>query len=71
MLIKPHRICGVSNEKGKVFMNGQKKCIAISKDEYCLLGYNAVKSGGCQPTFERNTSPPSSGQKSKPSKKPA
>jgi hypothetical protein len=35
------------------------------------LGYTAVYSAECQPTFGRNISPPSSGSKSKPSKKTA
>jgi hypothetical protein len=38
--------------------------------EFCLLGYNALKSVESQPTFRRNISPPSSGPKNMPSKKP-
>jgi hypothetical protein len=32
-------------------------------EEYHLMGYNAVYSVECQPTFRRNISPPSSGSK--------
>jgi hypothetical protein len=34
-----------------------------SPEEYQLLGYNAVYSVVCQPTFRTNISPPSSGSK--------
>jgi hypothetical protein len=43
----------------------------ILLEECYLLGYNAVYSVESQPMFRRNTSPPSSGSKNKPSKKPA
>jgi hypothetical protein len=33
----------------------------MPREEFYLLGYNAVKSVECQPTFRRNMSPPSSG----------
>jgi hypothetical protein len=35
------------------------------------MGYNAVYSVKSQPTFQKKTSPPSSGSKKKPRKKPA
>jgi hypothetical protein len=40
-------------------------------EELYLLGYNALYSAEFQPTFQRNISPPSSGSKNKPNKKPA
>jgi hypothetical protein len=42
----------------------------INYEEFYLLGYNAVYFVGSQPTFRRNMSPPSTGSKNKPSKKP-
>jgi hypothetical protein len=41
------------------------------KEDYQLLGYNAVQSVECQPMFRRNISPLSSGRKNKLRKKPA
>jgi hypothetical protein len=43
---------------------------AILTEDFYLLGYNAVKSTESQPAFQTNMSPPSSGSKNKPSKKP-
>jgi hypothetical protein len=40
-------------------------------EEFCLLRYNVVWPVESKPIFQRNMSPPSSGSKSKPSKKPA
>jgi hypothetical protein len=40
-------------------------------EEFCLLGYNAVQSGESQLMLWRKILPPSSGSKSKLSKKPA
>jgi hypothetical protein len=40
-------------------------------EEFCLLGYNAVQSVESQPTFRTNMSPPCSGSKNTPRKKPA
>jgi hypothetical protein len=40
-------------------------------EEYYILEYNAVYSVGSKPTFRRNISPPSSGSKNEPRKKPA
>jgi hypothetical protein len=50
-----------------------KNCMKTQRknEEYYLLGYNAVQSVKCQPTFRRNISPPSSGSKNKLSKKAA
>jgi hypothetical protein len=42
----------------------------LNKDFY-LPGYNALQSAESQPMFRRNMSPPSSGSKNNPSKKPA
>jgi hypothetical protein len=43
----------------------------VSREEYYLLGYNAAQSVESHPTFRRNISPPSSGSKNTPGKKPA
>jgi hypothetical protein len=42
-----------------------------SYEEFCLLGYNAVQSVESQSVLRRNMSPPSSGSKNNPSKKPS
>jgi hypothetical protein len=40
-------------------------------EEFCLLRNNAVQTVESQPIFRRNMSPPFSGSKNTPSKKPA
>jgi hypothetical protein len=40
-------------------------------EEFHILGYNAVQPVESQIKFPKNMSPPSSGSRSKPSKKPA
>jgi hypothetical protein len=47
------------------------KFTKLAGEEFCILGYNAVKSVDSQLTFRRNMSPPSSGSNSKPSEIPA
>jgi hypothetical protein len=41
------------------------------KQEFFVSGYDTIQTVESQPTFQRNMSSPSSGMKSKPSKKPA
>jgi hypothetical protein len=63
--------CGVIIElKDWLGTMGEDVPIQSPVEEFCLLGYNAVYSGENKPTFRRETSPPSSGSNSKPSKKP-
>jgi hypothetical protein len=45
-------------------------CITTYLEQFCLLEYNAVFSVESHPTVRRNMSSPSSGLKSKASKKP-
>jgi hypothetical protein len=45
--------------------------IIVLYEEYSLLGYNEVQSSESQPVFQMNMLLPSSGLKSKPTKKPA
>jgi hypothetical protein len=43
----------------------------LNSQEFCFLGYSTMQSFESQSTFSRNMSPPFSGSKYKPSKKPA
>jgi hypothetical protein len=47
------------------------KSLKLTDEEFCLVGYNAVKYVESQLTFWRNMSPPSSRSKNRLSKKPA
>jgi hypothetical protein len=55
----------------RFFHDGLEVLIPIIIKSSYLLGYNDVYSGASQSIFRRNVSPPSSGSKSKQSKKPA
>jgi hypothetical protein len=45
--------------------------IIVLYEKYSILGYNEVQSSESQPVFPKNMLLPSSGLKSKPTKKPA
>jgi hypothetical protein len=47
------------------------KKVRKTGEEFYLLGHNAMYSVESQTTFQKNTSPLSTGLKNKPSKKPA
>jgi 23S rRNA C2498 (ribose-2'-O)-methylase RlmM len=65
---------------GIFIIGNAQKCVAkimelcsicFSQKEFCFLGYDAMESSESQMTYWRNKFPPSSGSKSKLSKKPA